>query len=967
MTPWNENVERIHGFAVGSCRELPEIHAQLVEMEHVRSGARLLWLNRDDENMSFAITFKTVPVDDTGVFHILEHSVLNGSDRYPVKEPFVNLLQSSLQTFLNAMTFPDKTMYPVASRNKKDFRNLVSVYMDAVLHPLIYRRPETFWQEGWHHEWDENGKLICNGVVYNEMKGAYGSVDTHLAYHINRLLFPNTCYRWDSGGHPDSIPNLTYEQFLDTHRRFYHPSNAYIVLDGNVDLDDTLALLDEFLRDYERRELDFPIGEQCPMAPAEYDGLYETDADTAEKDLCHFAQSFLCGSFDEIEKSAALRLLGDVLCGSNEAPLKKAVVESGLAENIDFSGSEDGIRYLEAGFTARNVKGKDLPELRRVIRETLTDLADKGIDRELLTASLNAMEFAMRERDYGSMPKGLVFAFLIMESWLYGGDPAAKLCYGDLFDRLRQKAEAGYFENLIRELLLDNPHSAAVTLRPSATLGEERRAALQKKLDALEQSWSDEEKTRIAGQAEDLRAAQQTEDTPEQLATLPHLALTDVSEQAERLLLEVDAVSGRTVLRAPYDTDGIVYCDLYFDVSDFTPEEIMTAAVLGNVIDEMGTDRRSGQEVQKLLKTHLGSFHCGVDCYGKPDDVRGAKPYFVVGFSALESKQHTAAELVTELLNEAAFRDGGKLEQILRQKKLAMREELAENGTLYAATRVGASFSSRGVIQEYVSGVEHYRFLSGLDQGDIPTLLERLAALRARIFTADRLTVSVTGHPEEVFARELIAALPAAGRTVESRVYAPLSVAHEGIVVPTDVSFTALGGNLYALGRRYNGAMNPAALLMSYGYFWNVIRVQNGAYGAGMSVGDFGDLRFTTYRDPNAANSLDTFRAAADFLRRNPPEPEELTDLIISAIGDIDPLRTPRTSGRLAAARYLLGVDEAYTDRIRREMLRTTPADVLAFADEMERVCAAAGSCVIGSRALIEKCGDRLDRVMELS
>ena len=967
MKKWNHIQGPIHGFVVRRRRDLPEIHARMVEMEYVKNGAKLVWLDREDENMSFAITFKTIPTDDTGVFHILEHSVLNGSDRYPVKEPFVNLLQSSLQTFLNAMTFPDKTMYPVASRNKKDFHNLVSVYMDAVLHPLIYHRPETFRQEGWHYEWDGSGKLTCNGVVYNEMKGAYGSVDSHLDYHLNRLLLPDTCYRYDSGGHPDSIPNLTYEQFLDTHRRFYHPSNAYIVLDGSVDLDDILPLLDEFLRSYDRREADFSVGEQAPVAPAEYEGFYETDAETEKRDLCHFAQSFFCGTYDELEKTAALRLLGDVLCGSNEAPLKKAVVESGLAENIDFSGSEDGIRYLEASICARNVAGKDLPELRRVIRATLTELADKGIDRELLTASLNAMEFAMRERDYGSMPKGLVFAFLVMESWLYGGDPAAKLCYGDLFDRLRQKAEEGYFEDLIRDLLLNNAHNATVILRPSATLGEDRRAVLQKKLDALENSWSGEEKKRIADQADALRVAQQTEDTPEQLATLPHLALSDVSEQAERLLLKVDTVSGRTVLRSPYDTDGIVYCDLYFDISDFTPEELMTTVLLGNVLDEMGTGRRSGQEVQKLLKTYLGSFRCGVDCYGKPDDVLGARPYFVVGFSALESKQETAAALVTELLNEAVFRDGGKLQQILRQKKLAMREEMADNGTLYAATRVGASFSARGVIREYTSGVEHYRFLSRLDEEEIPALLEKMASLRSRIFVSDRLTVSVTGHPEERFVGDLIAALPTTGEMVQSRVYTPLPVANEGIAVPTDVCFTALGGNLYTVGSRYSGTMNPAAMLMSYGYFWNVIRVQNGAYGAGMSVGDFGDLRFTTYRDPNAAGSLDTFRAAADFLRRNPPEAEELTDLIISAIGDIDPLRTPRTSGRLAAARYLLGVDEEYTDRVRRQMLRTTPADVLAFADEMERICASAGSCVIGSRELIEKCGERLDSITELN
>ena len=964
---WNEVGTRGHGFAVCACRELPEIHAQLVEMTYEKNCARLLWISRDDPNMSFAITFKTIPTDDTGVFHILEHSVLNGSDRYPVKEPFVNLLQSSLQTFLNAMTFPDKTMYPVASRNRKDFRNLVSVYMDAVLHPAIYHRPETFRQEGWHYEWDEEGKLIRNGVVYNEMKGAYGDLDTQIDYQMNRLLYPDTCYRFDSGGHPDAIPDLTYEQFMETHRRFYHPSNAYIILDGSVDMDDTLALLDQFLRDYDRREIDFSVAEQPPVAPGRYEGVYETDAETEEKNLCHFAQGFVCGTCDEREKAAALRLLGDVLCGSNDAPLKKAVVESGLAENIDLSGSEDGIRYLEVDITARNVAEGKLEELQRVIRETLTDLAENGIDREMLAASLNAMEFSMRERDYGAMPKGLVFSFLVMDSWLYGGDPAAKLCYGSLFDDLRAKAEQGWFEQLIRQMLLDNPHTATVVLRPSSACGEERRLAERRRLDALEQGWTKAEKRLLAQQAEALRLAQQAEDTPEQLATLPHLALSDVPEKTERLLLTVNTAEGRTVLNAPYDTNGIVYSELYFDISDFTEEELMAAALLGNMLDELGTERHSGEEVQKLLKSRLGSFYCSVDCYGPLGRDEACRPTFTVGFSALESKQAQAAELVSELLCQTVFTAENKLRHTIRQKRLAMREEIADNGTSFAASRVAAGFSVRGAVREYVSGVEQYRFIKSLEGQELAPWLEKLEGLCRRIFTADRLTVSVTGHPDPDYAAGLIRALPHTGEALRRHAYRPMPVAHEGIVVPADVCFTALGANLNALGRRYRGSMNPAALFMSYGYFWNVIRVQGGAYGAGMTVGDFGDFRFTTYRDPDPAHSLDTIRAAGDFLRQNPPEPEELTDLIISAVGESDPLRTSRTSGRLAAVRYLLELDEDHADRVRREMLHTTVEDVIAFADEMDRVTRSGGSCVIGSRELIERCGDRLDRIMELN
>ncbi|MBE6990639.1 MAG: hypothetical protein E7426_07855 [Ruminococcaceae bacterium] len=957
--------DTLRGFTVRSCRALPEISTRLVEMEYEKNGARLLWLDREDENMSFAIGFRTLPTDDTGVFHILEHSVLNGSEKYPVKEPFVNLLQSSLQTFLNAMTYPDKTVYPVASRNRRDFHNLVDVYMDAVLHPLIYRREETFRQEGWHYEWDEDGRLICNGVVYNEMKGDYGSVETQMDFRMGQLLLPDTCYRYDSGGHPDSIPELTYEQFLDTHRRFYHPSNAYIVLDGSVDLDDMLALLDGYLCGYDRRPIDLDEPAQPTLSPAAAEEYYETDRETEERDLCYFARGWICGGYAEKEKAAALRVLSDVLCGSNESPLKKAVVESGLAENIDFSASDESSRYLQVEITARNVAGENVPALQETIHTALAQLAERGLDREMLMASINVMEFAARERDFGSMPKGVVFALQIMDTWLYGGDPAARLCVGDLFDRLRRRAEEGYFEQLLRELLA-NPHTAAVLMRPSSTCGDDRRRALQERLDTLERSWNPQEREAVARQATGLLEAQQREDTPEQLATLPHLALSDVSEKTQRLLLEKDTVAGRTVLRAPYDTNGIVYADLFFDVSDLTEEELAAAMLLANVLDEMGTERRSSEAFQKQLKTHLGSFTCGVETYGGFDRVDRCMPCFTVRISTLDSKQDKAAELLVELLREATLRDVNKLRQILRQKRLAMREEMTESGTGFAAGRVAAAFSARGVVSEYLSGVEHYRFL-GCCAEDTAGTLERLEKLYRRIFTADRLTVSLIGHPAPELPQRLIGSLPADDAAVVPRVYRPLPVAREGIAVPTDVAFTALGGNLYALGRRYSGSMLPAAMLLSYGYFWNVIRVQNGAYGAGLSVGDFGELRCTTYRDPNPANSLDTFRSAAAFLRGNLPEQGELTDLIISAVGESEPLRTPRTSGRMAANRYLLQVDQEHMDRVRAQMLRTTPADVAAFADALEDVCNAAGCCVVGSRELLERCGDRLDTVVELN
>ena len=964
--------DTLYGFTVRSIRELSEINARMVEMVYEKNGARLIWLDRDDTNMTFAITFKTVPDNHTGVFHILEHSVLNGSDKFPLKEPFVNLLKSSLQTYLNAMTFVDKTMYPVASRNRKDFLNLVDVYMDAVLHPAIYHRPNTFRQEGWHYEWAEDGSLTRSGVVYSEMKGAYTSVDTQLGAHLSRLLYPDTCYQYDSGGAPEHIPELSYEQFLDYHRRFYHPSNSYIILDGQVCLDEILPLLDSYLCAY--GPSDAPAAEipaQGTITPAFYQDRYEVQPDEPTEHRAQAMMGYVYGTYDQPEKALAMEVLGDVLCGTNEAPLRKAIQEQGLAENISFSGgSEDAMRYLQATVTVKNTDGDKLGEVEETIRRVLTELCDRGIDRKELIASINSLEFTLKERDFGTTPKGLVFAISMMDTWLHGGDPAQNLCYGDRFDRLRAMADQGYFEDLLRTALLDNPHRATVLLTPSADCGEERRRNDAARLAAIADGWDQEKKDAIAREAQELLAAQQAEDTPEQLATLPMLKLSDVNDQPEKLLLEKTELEGRTLLLSKADTAGILYADLYFDAADLTEDELSAASFLSGLMCDMPTEDHTTAQLQTALKTHVGAFGCCMEAYGPVGKVAECTPYLVVNISVLEQKRHEAARLCEEILSHTLFTDAQRMGQILRQKKLSLREGIMESGSSYAACRVSACFTAKGVIAEHTAGITQYQWLLRAEEAleaDPEAFCRSMAALAKRLFTRERLTLSITGHCPGDWGTELLHSVPSDGQVVTARRYAPFGVRHDGVVISSDISFTAQGANVYALGSAYGGQMSVAALLLTYNYLWNVIRVQNGAYGAGMAVGDLGDLRYTTYRDPNAPNSLETFAASGAYLRENLPDAAELESLIIGAVGESEPIRTPRSRGKLAAVCYFMGVDDERLRRHRREMLSAHREDLLRFGALLDELNAHSACCVIGSRALVEKCGDKLENIITLA
>ena len=953
--------DKIHGFTVTAKRELAELHATLWEMVYAQNGAQLVWLEREDNNKTFAVAFKTIPEDDTGVFHILEHSVLCGSDKFPTKEPFVELLKGSLQTFLNAFTFPDKTMYPVSSRSDRDFLNLTDVYMDAVLHPAITRKPEIFRQEGWHYAFDENGEPMYNGVVFNEMKGAYADADT-LAYHaLNRILFPDTGYGYSSGGDPVHIPELTYEKFLAQHSTYYHPSNARIFLDGAVPLDDTLSLLDSYLRPYTDKK-DIPVLPFQTPVKGESTVSYEIAPDADPEGQLRLCYGYICGQYSDRERLLATAILADVLCGSNEAPLKKAVLSAGLAEDVALQ-SDDGTLQPLAVLQIRNLRAENEQAVRDIVQNTLQKLAKDGIDREQLTASLNSLEFKARARDFGSYPPGLVFAMSAMESWLYGGDPAQNLCCDEVFASLRNKLDSRYFEELLTSLFLENPHCAVVRLVPDPALGEEKHRQECTRLAAVSADWTQAQREELMRQEAALLAAQEMPDTPEQLATLPRLTPADVEPQPETLPLEVVHIGGCEVLLHGTETDGIAYAELYFSAAGLSEEELSLASFLCDVLGSAATARHSRLSLQNAIRTHLGDLSVSMTALTRRGSAHDAVPYVTVGVSLLESKKAEAISLIGEILGTSQLDDAELLRQLLRQRKLDDEEALTAGGHRFAITRASAACSAEGVLTEYIDGFENCLWIRRTEEQfdeKKEDLFAALSALCKRLFTRERLTLSVTGARDEAFCRALTATVPMSGQAVPPTAIAPLPPMREGILIPSEVAYAVEAAHLDTLGGRYSGTLRVAAKLLSLDYLWNTVRVKGGAYGTGFIARPNGMVAMYSYRDPHPDRSLAAYTHAAEYLESFCAGADDLTPYIIGAVADTDPLLSPHMRGLSAAMMHLTGKTQEDRCRLRREILSVTREELRGLCALLRRMAEVSAVCVVGGKNGLDSCGGTL-------
>ncbi len=920
--------------------------ATLYTLRHQKTGAELLYFDRADENRTFAVSFKTLPQDDTGVFHILEHSVLNGSRKFPVKEPFVSLLQSSMQTFLNAMTFSDKTVYPVSSRNEQDLFNLMKVYLDAVFCPLIYERPEIFLQEGWHYEFDgPDAQPYYNGVVYSEMKGAYADVDRIIADETDRLLFPDTSYGYSSGGHPDHIPELTYENFVETHRRFYHPSNAKFVLDGRMDIDAVLAYIDgEYLSKYDYRAPDFDFVPQIPKT-AERTVCYE--AQPGEEELAHMAISKILCTHDDVEKLYAAKILADYLTGSNEAPLKRAFLERGLAQDVSVEVN-DGIFQPTVAFLARNTSKEQFGEIRAFLPEAVRTILSEGLNREALLASLERFAFSCREIHE---PYGVELALNVLESWLYGDEPLTHIDNGSVFDALRAKADTAYFADLLAELFADPADKCCLYVLPSLTKGQDDAAREAARLAAATAGWSDAERSRVYAGFEKMQQWQQSQDTEEALASLPHLDLKDVPEEICPPESELCSLAGTQVLKIGANTNGIVYLNLYFDVSDLACEDLQLLSVLSACLGELRTEHYPADVLQTKLKAAIGSFGLRLELISPRGDLKHCKPYLAVSAGMLEENVPAAAVLLQELLTNGRYDETDRIYETIQQNDYVQKQSIIGNGHIYAVTKALSSFSAEGAYKELLGGERFVRWFSGLAadfEKNAAAYGERLQTLAETVFVRGRLFAGFGGNPDPAALEALIESLPA-GAPGAPAPLPPAGDAESFITIPGDVGYSALCHNLYALGGEFSGACAVLSSLMTFGYLWNMIRVQGGAYGTGMNVRTNGDIFCYSYRDPNLKNTQAAYGGMAEFLDGFLAQGMPLDDIIIGTVNTTDPLLDPSGVCDLMCLRYLKGTSAEAIAQIRREILHCTAEDLQALSGLLRAYLADGRFCAVGN------------------
>ncbi len=969
----------IHGFTIGTREDLPEIDGVAYVGRHEASGARLLYLANDDNNKSFAIGFRTPPKDDTGVFHILEHSVLCGSRRFPVKEPFVDLLKGSMQTFLNAMTFADKTLYPVASTNEQDLFNLMDVYLDAVFHPNIYVKRQIFEQEGWHYELhaadgsDANAAelsadqtaLIHNGVVFNEMKGALSDANSVLYDELQAALLPDTCYAFESGGTPKAIPTLTYEEYLDDHRRHYRTDNSYIILYGNLDIERALAFLDErYLApvaaeqeaaDEERRAAGLE-----PLRPREIAlqepvqaGYIRRTMDTAPENACA-ACGYVIGDNSDRVRSMAVEILLDALFGSNEAPLTRALLDAGIAHDVSAYVS-DALRQPFAVVQVNMPIDDGGKRLADAVDGAVRAMLEAGLDMSLVEAALSHAEFQMREHDMG-YADGVVDAMVALSSWLYDEDAALDyLRYERAFAQLREELDGPYFEQLCKDLFLENPHTAAVEVVPTPGVSDddsaERLAAMNRALQP------DERELLVKGEAL-LRELQEAPDTPEAIATLPRLGVADIGEAPEEPAYSMMDDAPVPYLRHSVQTHGIAYAYRYFDLARLSFEDLPYVSLLALTLGKIGTLRHTAAEIDVLTQGKLGNLSFFTVVSENGDDIADIRPLLVVSSSALSTNVKWLADLPREIMLETDFSDTARILDLLKQHKIVMEQTFANSGHSCAAARVRSYYTQAGVVKEQFGNVGFYRFLCELIEdfdAHSDELAARLADVARRVFCDDACTMSLAGSDEDC--ERFWRAQPTCGRVGESSAQLVIpepTMAREAFAVPTDVCFAALGWDRRLLGEPHTGSWGVASRALSYDYLWNEVRVKGGAYGVGFKAFLSGDMRFYSYRDPHLDETIARFEQAVPWLASFDPSQEDMEGFVVATVAGIDAPVKPRALIRRQAGDFFGGRTPQTRIDNRRQVVETGVQDVRDLAAPLQRVVDEGALCVFGNREILE-------------
>ena len=954
----------LHGFTLQEIIPVDEINAKLNIYHHEKSGAQLIYIECNDTNMSFAISFKTIPTDSTGVFHILEHSVLCGSKKFPLKEPFVDLLKGSLKTYLNAMTYNDKTVYPVASRNRKDFYNLVDVYMDAVFNPRAVNDERIFMQEGHRYELNDEA-LEINGVVYNEMKGAYASCDELAGELLSTLVLSGSCYEHDSGGNPEYIPSLTYEQFKGSHAKFYHPSNSTIFLDGNVNLDEILPLLNSYLEGYTKSEEDFPIELTSPVNTNKQTYYYESTPDSFT-DGARLLLGYRAGMFDDKEHLFALSVVLSAICSTNTSPLKERFLKLGLCENLDMY-LNDGIKYPYLSVELRNIKDGKEDEALSEYRRLLSEILDSGIAQEELEAALSIFEFRVRESDFGSYPKGLVYIENILNSTLYGGRADLYLSYSDVFASLREKLGTNYFVEILREVIESD--EAQLVMYPSLTITDEKNAKLRLSLDTTLANMNEDEKQALVAKGEDFAIWQDTPDSEEAIATIPKLSISDLDLNVAKTPTDINVIDGITTLNHKIATGGIVYESYYFDASDVDFEDIGTLQLMCMMFSSSQTAGGDANYMQTRIKTHTGGIGIVLSPFKNGEKT---KSYVSVKLAYIENKRDVAHELLAEYLYTATLSDKVLLKQKLMQMKTYFEMAIASEGTSISTLICGAMFDELSAVREKYLGYSMLTYIRDLlDRYDEVSdgLVEKFRSMRDKIFVRERLTLgftSINATEEDIkSAINIIKRGEGVSATAKIPLFKKENIAIE---IPSDTGFSAMLSNLSEIeGTEYHGSYAVMSAILSYAILWSEVRVKCGAYGVDfMARANSGTVGANSFRDGRLDNTISVFKNMGSMLRDFLATCPDITNYIIGACGEDDPLYSPRQMGEIANTFYLSGRDHDFLVNNRRQMISTTKEKLISLSYDLDKIMEKSKFTVISSKDTIEKIRHCVDRVIKL-
>ncbi len=950
----------LHGFELIREMDIPEVNSKARLYRHQKTGAELLSLENDDENKVFGITFRTPPRNSTGVAHIMEHSVLNGSRKYPVKEPFVELMKGSLNTFLNAMTWPDKTAYPVASQNLQDFYNLIDVYLDAVFYPLL--SPYTFQQEGWHFELESpEAPLNIKGVVYNEMKGVYSSPDNLLDEKSQQLLYPNTTYGLDSGGDPDVIPELTYEEFTAFHDAYYHPSNARIYFYGDDDPEERLRILDGYLKDFEPALINSSIALQPRLpAPVSFSLPYES---SEGEDKAFLTLSWMLTEVGAPETLLALRILEHALIGTPASPLRKALIESGLGEDLVGRGLETGLLQMMFSVGMKGIALDNTAQVEELILNTLKDAAEQGIDKDTLQASINTVEFALRENNTGSYPRGLLVMIRALNNWLYGKDPFEPLAFEAPLSAIKERLAKGEqpFEELIRRQLTLNPHRVTLTLTPDPQLAQRRAEAERARLEQTQTQLGPEQVQNIVLNTLELKRRQEAQDTEEALAAIPTLQLQDLDREIKTIPLETLAAGETKILYHDLFTNGIVYLDLGFNLHALRQDLLPYMRLFGRALVETGTQQ---QDFVQLLQ-RIGQNTGGIGASRFTSAVQGkseGEAWMFLRSKAMLAQTGELLAILKDILLSARLDNKERIRQIVLEERAGMESRLADIGHRIVGSRLQAMYDPADWASEQMGGVSYLFFLRDLIpqiDSDWSAVSRRLEEIRDTLFKQSNMLCNVTldqpGWREvEPQLRQFLSGLPGGKAGMQSW-QPPHQPGSEALTMPLRVNYVGEAANLYDLGYQLDGSVMVITGYLRNSWLWERVRAQGGAYGTFDTFDRHsGVITFLSYRDPNLLRTLEIYNNSGKFLQDLDLNPSELTKAIIGTIGDLDSYMLPDAKGYTSMVRNLLGTTDEERQRLRDQVLDTQPADFHAFGEVLAKISARDRRVVLGSAEAVE-------------